>query len=97
MRKMFTFLQKLKADHNQSVEDKKSFAEAIEKKLKLHQDQRMALEDARVARLRDQLATASVSEVKEPVIEILSPLSDDQLPKVTISYTMGGFLFGAVG
>ena len=78
-RKMFSFLEKVKADHRRSVEDKRSIAEAIERKLRFHQHERMVLEDARVARLRDQLSRTSVDEVKTTVIETLAPLSDTQL------------------
>ena len=82
-RKMFSFLEKVKADHQRSVEDKRSIAEAIERKLRFHQHERMVLEDARVARLRDQLSRATVDEVKTTFDETLAPLSDTQLNRVT--------------
>ena len=80
-RKMFSFLEKMMADHRRSVEDKKSIAEAIERKLRFHQHERMALEDARVARLRDQLSRTTVDEIKT-FVETLAPLSDTQLNRV---------------
>ena len=79
---LFSFLDKIKMEHQRSVEEKRTIAEAIEKKLHFHQHQRMALEDARVARLRGQLETASVDDVKKLSVERLAPLDDVQLTKV---------------
>ena len=84
MRKMASYLEKLRADHKRSIEDKKSIAEIIERKLQFHQQQRMALEDARMTRLREQLATTKVSLSEEPeTIEELSPLSEEQEKRVS--------------
>lgn len=82
VRKMLSFLEKLRTDHQRSLEDKKSIAEVIERKLQFHQRERMVLEDARVARLRDQLAKACVDDAKKTSVETLNPLSDSQLNEV---------------
>ena len=82
-------LERIKLEHLRSVEDRKTMAELIEKKIHLHQSERMAIEDARVSRLRQQLASTSVDEKrgKEEVgeklhTETLVPLSDNQASKV---------------
>lgn len=81
MKEMFSFLERMKIEHERSVEDKRSIAEAIEKKLQFHKQQRMELEDARVARLRHQLVATSVDE-RKTFVETLAPLNESQLAKV---------------
>ena len=84
MRKMSSYLAKIQSDHKRSVEDKRSIAEVIERKLQFHQQQRMALEDARMTRLREQLSGAKVSvTTKEEFVEVLAPLSEAQEAKVS--------------
>ena len=82
-------LERIKLEHLRSVEDRKTMAELIEKKIHLHQSERMAIEDARVSRLRQQLASTSVDgkrgkeeEGEKLHTETLVPLSDNQASKV---------------
>ena len=89
MKEVKNMLERIKLEHVHSVEDRKTMAELIEKKIHLYQSERMVIEDARVSRLRQQLASTSVDdqrvrekEDKVP-IEILATLSDNQVIKVS--------------
>ena len=83
---MRRLLERIKLEHVRGVEDRKTMAELIQKKIHLHQSERMALEDARVSRLRQQLASSSMAdqegEGEEGHIETLTALSDNQVSKV---------------
>lgn len=82
-------LERIRLEQAHSVEDRKTMAELIEKKIHLYQSERMMIEDARVSRLRQQLASTVVSqepgreeEDLQPHIETLQALSDSQITKV---------------
>ena len=89
VRKITSMLERIRLEQAHSVEDRKTMAELIEKKIHLYQSERMMIEDARVSRLRQQLASTGVSqepgreeEDLQPHIETLQALSDSQITKV---------------
>ena len=83
VREVVNMLEKIKQVH--SVEDRKTMAELIEKKIHLFQSERMRIEDARISRLRQQLASTAANhepgreEETQPHIETLDTLSDSQI------------------
>ena len=92
VREVVNMLERIRLEQVHSVEDRKTMAELIEKKIHLYQSERMMIEDARVSRLRQQLASTGVSqepgrdEEAQPHIETLHTLSDSQITKVCCLY-----------
>ena len=89
VRKITNMLERIRLEQAHSVEDRKTMAELIEKKIHLYQSERMMIEDARVSRLRQQLASTGVSQEEpgkeddlQPHIETLQALSGSQITKV---------------
>ena len=87
IRDVQSLLERIKLDHARCVEDRKIMAELIEKKIHLHQNERMAFEDARNSRQRRQLSSTSTDEERgerEPrkEAESLAHLSNHQIDKV---------------
>lgn len=87
VREVVSMLERIKLEQVHSVEDRKTMAELIEKKIHLYQSERMAIEDARVSRLRQQLASTLVDdqsgrEEEQAQTETLATLSDNQVSKV---------------
>ena len=85
VRDVVNLLERIKLEHIHGVEDRKTMAELIEKKIHLYQSERMVIEDARVSRLRQQLASTTVDDQREREkthIETLATLSDNQATKV---------------
>lgn len=89
MKEVQNMLERIKLEHVHSVEDRKTMAELIAKKIHLYQSERMVIEDARVSRLRQQLASTSVDdqrgkeEEEKAHVETLATLSDSQVSKVS--------------
>jgi uncharacterized protein YukE len=86
VRDVVNMLERIRLEQVHSVEDRKTMAELIEKKIHLYQSERMVIEDARVSRLRQQLASTGTGvgdeEEPQPHIETLDTLSDNQITMV---------------